>query len=341
MIKKIFLIIYILNITSVFSDLGIDPRMDPVINNFLTQQYTKAYENVENVLKSDPDNIDALFMRLNTLQIRIIDYESYVLDGYKFNNSIDSVLIFFEKFIQPADTNEQVKYLFYKGTIYGMKGLVLAKLGEWVEGVKYARASVRLLKQAQDLDSTLYEVSYGIGLYDYYLGKNLKWIPFMNTKIRKGIRGIKRVVYSPSPLSYMAKNSLAWIYIDKREYIKADAIVSSVLAKYPENTIFLSIKARVTLLLKKYEEAIELGRKLVKLSKARNPVNWSDLISAYQIIVTSLDATEKYEECLQAINEVMSLKVPDSAKKIEYVQKHLDFITSKKNKLEEKSSLEK
>ena len=340
MIKKIFLISYIFTITSVYSDLDIDPRMDPVINNILTQQYTKAYENVENVLKSDPDNVDALFMRLNTLQIRIIDYESYVLDGYKFINSIDSVLIFFEKFIQPADTNEQVKYLFYLGTIYGMKGLVLAKLGEWVEGVKCARASLKLLKQALDLDSTLYETSYGIGLYNYYLGKNLKWIPFMNAKIRKGIKEVERVVYSPSPLSYMAKNSLSWIYIERREYVKTDAIVSSVLAKYPENTIFLGIKIRVTLLLKKYEEAIELGRKLARISKARNPVNWADLISAYQIIVASLDATEKYEECLQTINEVMSLEIPDSAKKNEYVQKHLDFITIKKNKLEKKNTLE-
>ena len=163
----------------------------------------------------------------------------------------------------------------------------------------------------------------------------------MNTKIRRGIREIQKVVYSPSPLSYMAKNSLSWIYIDRREYKKADAIVSSVLAKYPENTIFLGIKARVTLLLKKYDEAIELGRKLVKVSKARHPVNWSDLMSAYQIIVTSLDAMEMYDECLQTINEVMSLEVPDSAKKIEYVQKHLDFIAIKKNKLEKKNSLEK
>jgi len=106
MIKKVFLIISILYISSVYSDLDIDPRMDPVISNLLTQQYSKANENIEYVLKSDPDNVDALFMRLNTFQIRIIDYESYVLDGYTFNNSIDSVLIFFEKFYKAGDDTD-------------------------------------------------------------------------------------------------------------------------------------------------------------------------------------------------------------------------------------------
>ena len=106
--------------------------MDVVINDFLNQQYSQAYVNVEKILQSDPDNIDALFMRLNALQIEIIDYESYALKGYKFIKSVDSVLVFFDTFIHPANTKEQAKFLFYKGTIHGMKALVLAKIGEWM-----------------------------------------------------------------------------------------------------------------------------------------------------------------------------------------------------------------
>lgn len=336
MTKKIIPIIFILWIQNAFSDLAFDTCMDIVVSNLLNQQYAKAYERVENVLESDPDNIDALFMRLNAIQIEIMDYESYVLDGEKFVRTLDSTLTFFEKFIHPADVDDQVKYLFYTGTIYGMRSLILAKLGEWIPAVKNARTSVKLIKEARDLDTTLYEAFYGIGLYDYYVGVNLKWIPFMKGRARKGIRKIKKVVHSTSPLSYMARNSLSWIYIEKEEYSKADALVSPVLAKYPDNTIYLRIRARLALLLDNHEDAIIHGRRLIQLSYARNPVNWSDLVDAYQIIVASLDAMGKHEECLRIINEALDLKVPVSAKKIEYVQKHLNFITIKKKEIEKK-----
>ena len=334
MAKQIFIVTLILFISEAFSGVDFDPRMDVIINNILNQQYAKAYANIEKVLQSDPDNIDALFMRLNALQIEIIDYESYVLNGYKFVKSVDSVLTFFDKFIHPPDTKVQAKSLFYRGTMYGMKALVLAKIGEWMQALKYARNYIKFLKEAKDLDTTLYEVSYGIGLYNYYVGQNLKWIPFMGNRSRKGIKEIESVAYSNSPLRFMAIHSLSWIYIERGEYIKVETVASPVLAKYPSNTIYLGIKARTSLLLKKYEEAILLGRKLITISQARNPVNWSDLLSGYQIMVASLDETERHDECLEVINEALNLKVPESSKKIEYVQKHLDFITSKKEEIE-------
>ena len=336
MAKHIFIVISILFISEAFSDVNFDPRMDVVINDILNQQYLKACANVEKVLQSDPDNIDALFMRLNALQIEITDYESYMSNGYKFVRSVDSVLAFFDTFIHPPDTKGQAKILFYKGTMYGMKALVLAKIGEWVQALKYARNYIKLLKEAKDLDSTLYEVSYGIGLYNYYVGQNLKWIPFMGGRSRKGIKEIEVVAYSTSPIRFMAIHSLSWIYIERGEYVKAETVVSPVLAKYPSNTIYLGIKARASLLLKKYDEAVILGRKLVTLSQARNPVNWSELLSGYQIVVSCLDVMEKHEECLHAINEALDFKVPASAKKIEYVQKHLDFIAIKKKEIEKK-----
>jgi tetratricopeptide (TPR) repeat protein len=323
-------------IACVFPDIVIDPRMDMVVHDLLNQRYRKAHENVEAILQSDPDNMDALFMRLNAFQIEIIDYESYMLNGYTFVASVDSVLTFFDKFIQPADEKEQAKLLFYKGTLYGMKALVLAKVGEWTQALKYAREYMGRLKEARELDITLYEVSYGIGLYNYYVGHSLKWIPFMGSKSRKGIREIASVARSMSPMRYMAIHSLSWIYIERGEYEKVDALVSPVLAKYPNNTIYLGIKARASLLRERYEDALSTGRRLAELSRARNPVNWTDLLGGYQIMTACLDLMGKREECLQVIHEALALKVPASAKKIEYVQKHLDFIAIKKRDIEEK-----
>lgn len=336
MVKKIFFYSLFLFIVDIYAALTLDSSIESIITHFMNQQYTEAHSDIAALLKTEPDNIDALFMGLNAGQIEIVDYESYVINGYVFIKSVDSVLAIIEKNGQYICKEDESKCLFYIGTIYGMKSLVLLKLGEWIKGVRNARKSVKLIKKAKEIDPTLLETSYGIGLYNYYLGENLKWLPFMREKSRRGLADIEKVANSSSLLSFMAKNSLAWIYVEREDFDKADAIVSSVLAKYPNNTIFLRIKARIALLDKDYKNAVVLGKKMVTLSKARNPINWSDLIDAYQIIVAGLYAREAYDECLQIINEVLNLKVPASAKEISYVRKHLDYISIKKKKVEHK-----
>ncbi len=336
MVKKIFSILLLVVITDIQSALVFDPGIEQVIEHFMDQNYDAARSELVTILKAEPDNIDALFMHLNADQIEIVDYESYVNHGYRFIRAVDSVLAIIDNKMRICKKGEQARCLFYTGTIYGMKSLVLAKLEEWLKAVKCARTSVKLLEEARDLDTSFNETLYGIGLYNYYLGENLKWLPFMRGKSRKGLADIEKVASSSSPLNFMAKNSLAWIYVEREDYQKADALVSSVLKKYPDNTIFLRIKARVALLKKDYSKAVVLGKRQVVLSQKRKPVNWADLIDAYQIVVASLDAMGKYKECLKVADEAQHQKVPAKAKKIEYVRKHLDYIGIKKNNVKQK-----
>ncbi len=316
--------------------LVMDSSFNKIISHFMHQQYSKARIELESILKKRPRDIDALFMQINAGQIEIIDYESYVISGFRFLKSIDSTLVILEKAIGNCSEDKKAQYLFYTGTVYGMKSLIQAKLGEWFNAIKNSRMYVALLKEALEIDTTMIEPLYGIGLVDYYIGENLKWLPFMSRKARDGLDNIEKVAESSSPLNFMAKNSLAWIYVEREEYKKADALVSSVLAEYPNNTIFLRIKARIALNVKKYNEAVTLSRRLKELSQKRNPVNWSDLFDAYQILVASLAAQGKYRDCLHEANKALDLEVPVSAKKIEYVQKHLKYIVEKKKGIEEK-----
>jgi tetratricopeptide (TPR) repeat protein len=307
--------------------------MDKVISDFMNQEYAQARAKIAVVLKTDPDNIDALFMKVNAKQIEIIDYESYSNDGYRFLRLVDSILTIMEKRVQSCPIHEKAKYLFYAGTVYGMKSLVLAKVGEWINAIKFSHKYVKTLEEAHLLDPAMIETRYGIGVVNYYLAENLKWIPFMGVKAKQGLEDIEVVARSDSPLSFMAKNSLSLIYIERADFQKADALVSSVLAEYPNNTIFLRIKARVALNKQDYGTAGQLSAKLISLSSKRNPVNWCDLMDGYQISVASLDAQGRYAECLKKIASALDLQLPDSANKIEYVRKHRDYITLKKDEI--------
>jgi hypothetical protein len=333
--KKKLLLIYILFFGKFLDAVsGTIPCIDSATTLLLQQKYESARSYLVQEIAASSENVDALYMALNIEQMKLIDYESYILDGSQFLNSADSLLIVIENRWNTGDKKGYVRYLFYCGNIYGAKALVMAKLSDWIRAVKFARLSEKTLRKTQAIDGSIEAAWYGIGLYDYYIGQNLSWIPFMKDKCRQGINEIDRAAKICTPFSYAAKNSLAWILVDRGEYDRADSLVSTVLLEYPENTVFLRIKARIALLKKNNAVAVDLGNKLVELSGKRNPVNWSDLLSGYQIVVAALGDLHKNKECLEVVGKALALEVPISAQTISYVVKHLRYIAEKKKLLE-------
>ncbi len=300
MLKKIFFFLLILFINNIYSVLFIDTTINKVVKHLLDQRYSSAIEYLTDILATDPDNINALYMRLNAIQAELLDYESYEIYGYKYIKAADSALAIIESKVDMDREDGNIQYLFYIGNIYGSKALILAKQGDWFKGLKYVRRSFNLLTKVRELDETIYAANLGIGLINYYIGDNLKWLPFMENRALKGISDIeKAVIYDTSSFRYAATNSLLWILVERGEFAKADSIVSSVLEEFPDNTIFLRIKARIELLTYNYENALKLAKKLVALSRNRKPPNWSDIMSGYQIVVAALDAMERDKKCLK------------------------------------------
>lgn len=331
--RKLFQFFVIIFLTHSSGNLSISPCIDTAMSLFLEQKYDSARTYLSRELLADPDNLDALYMFLNTYQIELLDYESYILDGDRFVHSADSVLNVIENKTDINNKNGYIRFLIYSGYIYGAKGLVLAKQGDWIHGVKYSRTSVKFLEKSQTIDGTIEAAWYGIGLYNYYIGQNFSWLPFMKSRCQQGLWEIERAARDNSPFSYAAKHSLSWILVDRGDLTRADSLVSSVLSQYPENTIFLRIKARIAFLKQENPKALDLANRLIALSEKRNPVNWSDLLSGYQIVVASLSNMGKKKECLAAADKVLHLEIPVSARKISFVQKHLRYIEEKKENL--------
>ncbi len=337
MIKKVFCLTFLFLLTSnLYSELTFNLSIDSVMTPLMNQNYDLARNYLKSVLKSNSDNIDALYMQLNVNATELLDYESYPIDGNKYLHYADSLLKIVENRIALPKSKANTRHEFYRANIYGFISLVQAKQGDLIKGIKNARISVKLLKNVLELDPALHEASLGVGMYNYYIGQNLRWLPFMGSKARDGIADVERAAKASSPFSYGAKYNLLWILIDRGDYCKADSTVSTVLKHYPDNTIFVGIKAHVALLQNDNKNAIVFAKKLVALSKKRKPVNWCDLISGYRIIIAGLKDMENYQECSKEIKNVLQLKIPYSAKKISYIEKHLNYIYKIKQKIEPK-----
>jgi hypothetical protein len=304
------------------------PVLDSAMICLVNQKYEKASGMVEEMLFANPGNAEALYMLFTIKQIRILDYESYPIDAEDFILFADSLNMVFRKSLKKSSGSDSVHQLFYIGNISGAKSLMLAKSGSWFPAASEAMSSVATLKEVMKKDTTCFAAFLGIGVFDYYLSQNLGWLPFLGDRSQDGLNEISMATRAKFPYNYAAKNSLAWILIDRGELNKADSVVSSVLCDYPDNTIFLRIKARETLMRGKYTESLEAGRRLAKLSLLRNPVNWSDCLTGYQIVSESFFCMKDTAKAAKEAAYALSLEVPPAARKIPYVRKHLSYLES-------------
>jgi hypothetical protein len=310
------------------SELGFakaEALIDSAKTYLMTQDYRKAERFVNMVLDKQSERIEALYLRCVIKQTEMLDYESYSIYGEDFLKLADTVSRELRYRLPLEKGRDSLKCMFYIGGTLGGIGIIQAKIGNWPFGVRNAMASVSFFKQIIKIDPEFKAAYLGIGVFNYYLSDNFKWLPFFGDKREVAIQQIRLATMAPFPFNFAACNSLCWILISRGLIKTADSVATQVLIKYPDNTTFLRIKVRTVLGNNHWEEAINLARKLIDLSKKRSPENWSDMLSGYQALLMSFDKLGQKKECLDTSAKVLALDIPGQFKKIQYVKKHLKY----------------
>jgi len=297
------------------------------------QRYSEAAEQIRGILKNDPDNIDALYTLAAIEQTRILDYEAYTIYGKRFQALADSLLAVLEARQPALRGDDSLRCLFYRANITGGAGLMLAKRGAWIEGARVAMASSGLYKQVKKIDPNHLGADMGLGVFDYYFGTSMKWIPFAGGgSVEKGIEAIERALKAPFPFNSAAKSSYCWILIDRKQFKRADSLAHSALIETPGSTIFLRIRAHIALWTGCYDDALLLAKKLAAASEARAPVNWSDLMASYYIIASSHDNLGRKAEAHAEAVKALALPVPEAYKAMPHVKEHIKFLSGIQSK---------
>ena len=292
----------------------------------VNQEYERAENILVRAMAKSPENMEPVYLFLAVEQTRVLDYESYNIEAETFDNRCISTLAILNKALPLKKGRDNLDCSFYIGSTYGGMSLMQAKVGSWPMAVKSGLSSLNYYKKVIKTDPSYYPAYLGIGVFNYYISQNLKWIPFFGDKKNEGLEQIRTATKSGFPYSVVARNSLCWILAETGQLSSADSVASVVLKDLPNNTIFIRLKARIALWKKDWPQAIFWSKKLVLLSEKRMPVNWSDLFSGYQIQIASYDALSKKRICLDMCRKVLSKTVPDPYNKIPYVKKHQKFI---------------
>jgi hypothetical protein len=309
---------------------------DSAVCMLIHQQYGAAQNLLSTTLRNNPSDLRSLYLSFAIEQTRILDYESYLTEHKQFQSFADSLKPVFEKRIASLRGRDSTECLFYIANIYGGTSLMQLKTGNWFDGAKNAFTLVSMLKQVKKRAPDFYAADLGLGAFNYYLSTGFKWLPFVESNEREGLDAMELALKADPPYNYGAKNSLCWILIERKEFKRADSIVQSVLNEYPENTIFLRIKALIALWTGNYAGARQMGNRLIQLSEKRLPVNWSDLVAGYMVIVRSAAEQGDDKAAGKSAREILNRGVPKAYLDVPHVKKNIKLIkdTDRKYKRE-------
>ena len=321
--KNLLLILLVFTVSTFSESTSV---YDTAMQLLITQNYTASQTVLKKRLKKYPNDIQARYLSFAVEQTRILDYESYIVEQKNFQTMADSTRVIFEKQIVTLSGLDSTICLFYLANVFGGIGVMQAKTGNWFEGVRNAVTSVSMLKQVKERQSDFYAADLGLGIFNYYLSTSLKWLPFVGNKEQEGLDAIELALQADFPYNYAAKNSLCWILIERENFRRADSIAQSVLKDYPDNTIFLRIKALIALWSGKYITALHYGKHLVDLTEKRQPLNWSDLAAGYTILVKGAYELGRVSEACQAANIFLNKKYPSQFLKIPHIKKNIKYI---------------
>lgn len=296
------------------------------------QRYQDASDLLSRYLKEHPSDIEALYLTMAVDQTKILDYESYLIESPRFLTSADSIRQVLEKRISALRGDDSIACLFYLANVYGGISIMQAKTGSWFDAVKNAVTSVQMLKVVLKRYPNYYPAYLGVGVFDYYLNSSLKWLPFVDDKCKEGLSSMELALKSEFPYDQAAKNTMCWILIERKNFKRADSLASSVLAKYPDNTIFLRVKTLILFWCGEYKRAIKYATRLAEITISRDVLNWSDFIAAYHVLVESYYQLGMKKESLNAADTVLEKNIPQSYLAIPHIKKNYKYIKDLKEK---------
>ncbi|NLE01851.1 MAG: hypothetical protein GX640_18455 [Fibrobacter sp.] len=300
---------------------------DSIFSALKRQNYLSANAHLDAALQIYPDNMELWYLGFAIEQTRILDYESYFIEGSNFISESKNLKKKFEIKLKSLKDTDEVFCRFYLANILGGMSIIQAKTNDWVDAAKNSRQAVAELKNLVKSNPDFSAAYLGIGMFDYYMNKGIKkFIPFVQDKSLEAIKTLQKALSADYPFNDAAKSSLCWVLIDYGNFRKADSIAKATLQAYPNHSAFIRIRAYIALWSNNYTLANELGCAMVQNAESRSPLNWSDLVSGTYIMVYSSTNTGNIEDALAACDNLLRRDIPKEFKEIPSLNKNLKYI---------------
>lgn len=223
-----------------------------------------AADQFEKLIELFPDAPIGYFYVSATLQTMMDDYRNYSYQD-EFNKYMNQAI---QKGEERKKKGNLTAYdCLYLGGAVGYRGIHKALTGDWVGAFVDGLKGKGYLEKALEIDSTLYDVYYGLGTYHFWKSLKAKifwWLPFVADNRQKGINMIKLSIEKGKYAKEDAKFALVRIWVENKEYEKALDMINRLSPIYPHKPFLLWFLGRAQLENQMYAGAITTHLNLLK-----------------------------------------------------------------------------
>ncbi|MBN1577385.1 MAG: hypothetical protein JW913_12575 [Chitinispirillaceae bacterium] len=218
----------------------------------------EAESEAKKIIRRNPDHPAGYFCMAVVIDSWMVRYQSDKKED-EFYRYCDLAIEKGEKIL--ARRNQKEWANFFIGSADGYKGTYEARYGRWITAFRYGWKGVSMLMELQASGSSIPDIDYGIGCYNYWrsaLMKMLWWMPGIEDKRRESIELLYKTRHESLYCRTAASIALIDILINEKQYEEALKIADEELKKYPDVLIFMWGKVRASYGLQQYGEAISL-----------------------------------------------------------------------------------
>lgn len=206
----------------------------------------------------------------------------------------------------------------------------------WFSVLTEGYDALKSFEKCLEYDKNFYEATLAIAIFKYWKSKKTEdfhWLPFMSDESQEALKDISKYSQKYFYNTGLFINSVAWIYIDQKDFYKAKSYCDMILQEHPENRIVRWTKARC------YEDidrtkAIEEFRTLLNMygGEKAGKVN---LVMIKHRIAINYSRLGMHDKALELCNEILAVKNYNAFEK-DKLEKRLERVRNLKTESEQK-----
>lgn len=222
----------------VFPNRQVDSLLQHGIKNIINQKYFKAEETFTKLDKNYPE---LPFGKIYLAACKIAEAYDYAdeYDSEYIDSNLEKSKEIAEVLLSEDENN--IWFNYYYALAEGYIAYFDAIRENWLSALSTGMNSINYFGSCLNMDENFYESYIAIGTYEYWISRKtefLEWLPFIEDDSKIGIEKLRTAVESASYNSYLATNSLIWIYIDQNDFRTAIELGERAIAEFPDSRYF-------------------------------------------------------------------------------------------------------
>ncbi len=279
------------------------------------------------LISSHPDDPAGYFFRAVGLLAEMVDgHEDLYPELYLA--TLDSVDATVNRLIDTCGPDILPWCHLFRGFAKSYRALYYGQFGFSSEAYKFGKAAVEDYEACLALEGAPYDAYLGLGSFHYWKSARAGfWRVFgiISDEREKGIREMELAIDSSTISRNAARKSFIAILTDHKEYDRAIALASHMLAEFPGGRSFLWGLARANYAKKDYSASLKYYEKL-RLQLAERPGNYYKLVECDAFIARCLSEMGRRRDArLEAVHFLAYQdQIPETT--LELQKDHIEYL---------------